>query len=112
MMMLINGHSHCIYCSKEYSRDTSICPDCNNKILNPVHRGHNRTMKNIHFDKLDQRTEVLQTLNNMELSGQLNTPEKIAIAPSQLSDIWSKARLILYYKVPGHPYFDKSFSHT
>lgn len=111
MLQLINGHNHCMYCSKEYSRETRICTDCNQKILNPIHRGHNRKMKNIHFDKLDQKTEVLQTLKNMELAGQLNTPEKMAIAESKREEVLSKPQVIIDYQVHGHPNFDKDFKH-
>ncbi len=68
-------------------------------------------MNPIHFDKCDQRTEVLRTLKNMELAGQLNTPEKKAIAQAKREEVLGKPSVVIDYQVHGHPSFDKDFKH-
>ncbi len=60
--------------------------------------------KKTHFDDCNQAVEVPLTIKNLELSGKMKTPEKIAWGKAMIEK--SKQAKRIDYQVEGHPSFD------
>ncbi len=65
--------------------------------------------KKTHFDMCNQSVEIPLTIRNLERSGKINTPDRVAWAKSMIEK--SKQTNRIDYQKHGHPNLDKEFKH-
>jgi hypothetical protein len=65
--------------------------------------------KKTHFDSCNQSVEIPLTIRELERSGKINTPERVAWAKAMIEK--SKTAEKIDYQKHGHPNLDKDFKH-